>query len=228
MWESGNFKEVIERSGRAYSDGSGGPKEVPKEVTQVSFGAVAFDFCILDQLSFEIANLAVIGGQVPGRQTVPRAELWGGIQTLLRTPSYASLDLGIDAKYVTQGVKSRGKLCSGDNGDLWSITYNIIDSRAGPTNIFKVSSHLEDQGASCIIQDKINFLDLAGNALADAVAEKVAVMIKPDSNCCMSANYANILGFLVAKRLVLIQADIRQTQDTSARIYALEEIPGQY
>ncbi len=44
VWASDNFDKVLALTGRAYSDGSGGPEDVPRSVSQVSFGAVCFDF----------------------------------------------------------------------------------------------------------------------------------------------------------------------------------------
>ena len=169
-WESSNFKESLDLSGRAYSDGSGGPKDVPRSITQVAFGATSFCFKQGVGTDYSLDKVACIGGQVPGKQTVPRAELWGGIQTLIRAHPEWSVNLGIDASYVTRGVVNRGALANGENGDLWRLMFEIIDSRPGRTNIFKVKSHLEDEGPKAIQEGKINFVDLVGNSLADTKA----------------------------------------------------------
>ena len=78
--------------------------------------------------------------------------------------------------------------------------YEIIDCRGGRTNIFKVKSHLEDEGPSAIRLNKITFVDLVGNALADAVAEEAAARIQPDQNQISSANWCDKIGVIVAKR----------------------------
>ncbi len=208
VWASSNFDQVLAQTGRAYSDGSGGPKDVPRNVSQVSFGAACFDFLLDGPHDFVVSNLEVIGGLVPGKQTVPRAELWGGIQVLVRLPSNVEAFLGLDASCVTKGARTRGKLIQGTNGDLWSILYRLIDTRIAPTNVFKVKSHLDEEGPTAVTSGRINMLDLTGKSLADAVAEKVGKMLKPDHNIIASANRADISGFLVAKRLAIIQADI--------------------
>ncbi len=120
IWESGNFKDSLDTSGRAYSDGSGGAKEIPRSITQVAFGAASFSFKHGQGTCYELEEVGCIGGQVPGKQTVPRAELWGGIQTLIRAHPDWDIDLGIDASYVTKGCTNRAKLSSGSN-DLSNV-----------------------------------------------------------------------------------------------------------
>ncbi len=66
---------------------------------------------------------------------------------------------------------------------------------------------------------------MVGNALADAVAEDAAARIQPDQNQIKSANWCDMIGFIVSKRLALIQADIWQARDLAGDIYELEGIP---
>ena len=75
MWASTNFEEALNTSGIAWTDGSGGPKKVPRDIAQVAFGAVSFTLTPTGPASFALSHMACLGGQVPGRQTVPRAEL---------------------------------------------------------------------------------------------------------------------------------------------------------
>ena len=91
---SPDFGATIDKHGSASSDGSGGPPQIPKSITQVGVGAVAFGFTPKGHEDFELEDLACIGGQVPGKQTVPRAELWGAIQTLTRPIPAPTLVLG--------------------------------------------------------------------------------------------------------------------------------------
>ena len=163
--------------GGRYSDGSGGPAAVPKIVSQVAFGVATFEFHIKGPDDYNISNIHFLGGQVPGKQSVPRADLWGAIQTLCRADPEVDIDLGIDAAYVTNGVTNCTKLIAGSNGDLWSIMYVIMQYRTGTTNIFKVKSHLDKAGPKAIQEKRINFLDLAGNFLADSVAESMALRV---------------------------------------------------
>ena len=116
--------------------------------------------CPLSDFSFELQQAGFLGGQVPKKQTVPRAELCGSIQVLSRLP--------IDAMYVTKGVTHRSELEQGPNEDLWSKLFQFIDEHTGNTNILDVKSHLDDAGPAAIKQKKI---EVHANSLADVVAE---------------------------------------------------------
>jgi hypothetical protein len=78
--------------------------------------------------------LACVGGQVPGKQSVPRAELRGAVQTLIRADPNVEIEIGIDASYVTNGVHQRDALCNGANGDLWSMLFEVLDERQASTH----------------------------------------------------------------------------------------------
>ena len=194
-------------------------------MSQVAFGVATFEFQIQGPGDYTISNIHFLGGQVPGKQSVPRAELWGAIQTLCSADPDIDIDLGIDAAYVTNGVTNCTKLSAGSNGDLWSILYTILQYRTGTTNLFKVKSHLDKEGPKAIQERRINFLDLAGNYLADAVAEGMALRVQPMPQLQKSAKQSDCIGFIVAKRIAIIQADIWEKSDPSDRRYELEAIP---
>ena len=81
-------------------------------IRPAAFGTATFRYRLdNDQLHF--FDIQCLGGEVPGAQTVPRAETWGAIVLLTRINSNVIARLGIDASYVTQGVKKRIKLCKG-------------------------------------------------------------------------------------------------------------------
>ena len=84
-----------------------------------------------------------MGGQVPGKQTVPRAELWAAIQVTAAADETIEIDIGIDASYVTKGVLNMDKLSCGNNGDLWSILARPVGGRLGRTLFHKIPSHTE-------------------------------------------------------------------------------------
>ena len=147
---------------------------------------------------------------MPGRQTVPRAELWGAIQVLSRIDENSNIQIPIDAKYVTRGIAHRGDLVQGPDGDLWSILFQLIDERSGVTDFIKVKSHLEDAGK----QDKIAFHHMLANFLEDVVAEEAAKRLLPDLNLERKAKWAERVGVGVAKRLALEQADVGPVEKT--------------
>ena len=86
-----------------------------KNLRQVAFGVATFSLHVLSGTSFELQRIGFSGGQVPGRQTVPRAELWGAIQVLSRVDEKTNIQNPNDAKYVTKGITHRGELEQGPN-----------------------------------------------------------------------------------------------------------------
>ena len=119
--ESCGFQEYASDNVLIASDGSGGSRETPKSVRQVAFGVATFSLQPMSDTSFKLLRTGFLGGQVPGTQTVPRAELWGAIQILSWIDEKSNIQIPIDAKYVTGGIVHRGDLEQGPNGDLWSI-----------------------------------------------------------------------------------------------------------
>ena len=161
---------------------------------------------------------------MPGRQTVPRTELWGAIQILSRVDEKSNIQIPIDAKCVTMCIAHRGDLEQGPNGDLWSIFFQLIDERSGVTDVIKVKSHLEDEGPSGITQNKIGFHHMLANSFADVVAEEAAERLLPDLNLERKAKKAELFGIGVARRLALVQADIWAKRCAAGDIYELEPL----
>ena len=73
--------------------------------------------------------IGFMGGQVPGRQIVPRAELWRAIQVLSRVDETTNIQIPIDTKYVTKGSRSGRELEYGPNGGLLSIFLQLIGAQ---------------------------------------------------------------------------------------------------
>ena len=84
IWEAEGFVETINRSQIGYSDGTGGQGDITKTLRPSAFGLATFNF-ILDHGIPKATNIQVIGGETPGRQTMPRSELWGA---LFKFPEY--------------------------------------------------------------------------------------------------------------------------------------------
>ena len=117
MWESHGFNECANNNVLVASDGTGGSRDTPKCLRKVAFG-VAFSLHVLSRTSFEVQRIGFLCGLVPGRHTVPRAERLGAIQALIRVDVKTTIQLPIDAKYVTKGVTQRDELEYGPTGDL--------------------------------------------------------------------------------------------------------------
>ena len=186
--------------------------------------AVAFSLQPLSDTSFKLLRTGFLGGQVPGRQTVPTTELWGAIQILSRVDEKSNIKIPIDAKYVMRGIAHRGDLEQGPNGDLWSILFQLIDERSGVTDVINVKSHLEDEGPSVTTQNKIGFHHMLANSLADVVAEEAAKRLLPALNLERKAKKAERVGIEVAKRLALVQADIWAKRGAAGDMYELEPL----
>ena len=73
---------------------------------QLLFGLATFDFVLVNGTP-HVTNLAIIGGETPGRQTVPRAELFGAIGRITRVHINVCARIGVGAAYVTNGVFNR-------------------------------------------------------------------------------------------------------------------------
>ena len=169
VWESAGFTETINRSRIGYSDGSGGQSDIAKAIRLTAFGLATFDFLMKDGIP-TASNIEVIGGESPGRQTVPRAELWGAILLISRVHNNVCARIGVDASYVTQGAHNRLRLERGANGDPWGLFFAILDLRSGEIDIHKVSSHIETIGTKAVMWGYAELIDIIGNSLADEAA----------------------------------------------------------
>ena len=114
MWGSSGFKESASDNVLIASDGSGGRRETPQSVRQVAFGVATFSLQPLSDTSFKLLLTGFLGRQVPGRQTVPGAELWGAVQVLSRVDETTNIQIPIDAKYVTRGICTQKWIWSKD------------------------------------------------------------------------------------------------------------------
>ena len=109
--------------------------------------------------------------QVPGKQTVPRAEVWAMRQLLLLVPD-CPLTAYTDASYVHAGCcGKRAKMLQGLNGDLWDLLYQALDARRVPASVCKVKAHLGGKHAA---DGTIELAHLLGNAAADEAAGAAA------------------------------------------------------
>ena len=122
LWITSRFDEVLLESKMGCSDGTRGVGEIPLCIRPAAFGAATFNYCVKDGKP-HFYDFQCLGGQVPGEQTVPRAETWAAIVLMTRLNSNAVARLGIDAAYVTLGAGNRLKLVKGKNGDLWELFF---------------------------------------------------------------------------------------------------------
>ena len=155
-----------------------------------AFGAATFNYAVKDGKP-HFFDFQCIGGQVPGEQTVPRAETWAAIVLMTRLNSNAVARLGIDAAYVTLGAGNRLKLIKGKNGDLWELFFLVFELRTVETHVFKVAPHMEDAGNQAVEEYVAFICDIVGNALADEAAELAAKLLRPSPAKCKEAELAD-------------------------------------
>ena len=109
LWISTKFDETLAASKLAYPDGTRGQDAIPISIRPAAFGAATFEMKI-ENGKPHYYNIQCLGGEVPGEQTVPRAEAWGATVLLTRIHYNAVARLVIDAAYVTGGMTKRLRL----------------------------------------------------------------------------------------------------------------------
>ena len=165
-----------------------------------------------------------LGGEVPGEQTVPRAECWAATILLSRIHPNAVARIGIDAAYVVDGISKRSKLEKGKNGDLWSLFFAILDMRTAQIGIAKVTSHLEEIAFEAIEAQAAEICDIIGNAFADEAASIVAKMLRPTLAEIDEAKVISKTAFFICIRLAFTQARVWHLTNDSRRFEAPPEI----
>ena len=114
-----------------------------------------------------------MASKVPGRQTVPRAEIWAVLMVLLVWGGTYDLTVITDASYTVQGIDdlARRKNGRGPNRDIWQLIYAELDSKAGGgvLTITKVKSHINSAQAYC---HDTPFRHVIVNEIADFAADR--------------------------------------------------------
>ena len=72
-----------------------------------------------------------MASKVPGRQTVPRAEIWAVLMVLMVWGGAYDLQIVTDASYTVQGMDAlaRRKNGRGPNRDIWQLRYAELDAK---------------------------------------------------------------------------------------------------
>ena len=205
IWESMNFVETSNRSGISYSDGTGGQADIVAAIRPVAFGLATFDV-IYERRKLRATNISIIGGETPGGQTLPRAELFGAIILMTRVHNNVCARLGTDAAYVTEGARNRAILERGADGDLLGLFFQRLDLRQNDLQIQKVASHLERAGLHAVMGGYAELVDIIGNALADEAAERAVALLRPKQKAINAAKQTDQLANAICTRIGFIQA----------------------
>ena len=163
----------VKCQGLAYPDGSGGPGWVPKQCAQAGSGLAVLVPEVGPEGVAGFASVAFGGAGVPGRQTVPRAEL-GAIKL---AASLASPGQGLtvfpDATYTSRGLAlddraaRLAKLSKGTNGDLWTELVDTLTEQHLDVRANKVRAHAR---LSEVVAGSVAPEEFLGNLVADAAA----------------------------------------------------------
>ncbi len=215
-WAVGDFGKVADDDGDVYTDGAGPRGRISRPGSRVFAGAVAVRHERRHGVTY-IGDYGVVCGQVPGRQTVPRAEVWGLVLAVAFARSAPSLRIGVDASYAIAGFGRENLVRRGDNGDLWCKLFQLIDQRRGSIAFKKVEAHTADKDLDTVVRKEPLFGDAIGNAMADRAALLGRQLAScDDEDIEWSYLYARTVK--VMKRLAVVQAEEWKARD-DAKIY---------
>lgn len=206
--------------GSLYTDGSGGSsRHIPKALRRVGAGAVSFQTETIEgkPAGLQQNNFALTASSVPGKQTVPRAELFAAIAGVegqcWQTDDQSFSAWTVDAKYVSEGwarkdttrKSSFGRsFGAGANTDLWqAIEAPGVEARLPAPKWVKSHCTLED-----VCAGKLSFEDYFGNGMADVAAGVAADFVAVPDQIAKVATRELRIAFLVAIRIGIIEARV--------------------
>ena len=217
----GDFTKVLQATGVCGVDGSGGTNSSFTRGRSVGAGVGAVLLRDHGDAEDAIIEEAWLASKVPGRQTVPRAEIWVVLMVLLEWDGSHDLQIITDASYTVQGMDalSRRKNGRGPNRDIWRLIYAALDAKqgSGVLIITKVKSHIDGVQAYC---RGTPYGHILVNELADFAAERYADHAgngKADKN----VYYKNVaLLDAVCKRIAIIEATLREYSTDAPQVAA--------
>ncbi len=198
------FSSALKEVKAAYSDGSGGPKHAPAGAPAAGSGVAVIQWGP-DSSAPSVERIEVAAAPVPGRQTVPRAELWAACVMSEHADPSKPAHLLSDAAYIVNTVNDKGRQTRarcGANGDLWSSWAKLDGSRSEPVHVTKVAAHASPvqvlNGSRC-------FADYIGNHIADAAAGAAAERALEENEHARLVERWEARTFLIARRLAAIE-----------------------
>ena len=163
---AGDFVAAAHASGTIYTDGSGGPKIAAAALRRVGAGAAAFHASTSADGTVHLDHIGLVFSQTPGKQSVPRAETFAGVQALSAAEPGFVRAWWSDASYTVKGAEQLHRRQAGSNGDVWVSLGAQLDRHPGllPTKV-KAHTTLDD-----VVAGTIPFEHYFGNGLADVAA----------------------------------------------------------
>lgn len=146
-----------------------------------------------------------MASSTPGKQTVPRAELWAQEVVRAIRNNDGGLELRIDAGYVINGNSKAEERRGGDNGCLWKLHSDFEERRTGNYDAKKVKAR-EEQKVATHLDGKGNLRDDLGNMLADIAADVAANNARMDDQQVSATNRAVATAKNIIRRLAITRA----------------------
>ena len=151
-----------------FSDGSGGVHSKVPRLRRVGWGTV--------RLGQDGELGEACHGSLPGKQTVPRAELMALVILAENIEVAGKFELRVDAQYLLTSMASPSRARRGSNGDLWTRFFWAREQK--PQCILRVArvwrSHITARGVAigCAA-----IFDMRGNTFADEMAGRAAARV---------------------------------------------------
>ena len=168
-------------------------------------------------MSEDSNKTALIFSKVPGKQTVPRSELWALLTLLQRMKAGKAYKVYIDASYVVNG-SAQLRSCSQEgcpsgllettNADLW---YHFHQTVPDTMHLDKVKAHL---GLDAVRNGLITSNSFCGNFIADVLAGAAAELSALPEIERRQADAHLALAYGVCLRLAVLDATAQKLRRT--------------
>ena len=157
-----------------------------------------------DSGPLHVASVRQIFSQVPGLQTVPRAETWVGA-IAIKEARHEVAPWWCDAAYTVLGsfrsaITTR---CQGANGDVWCELQAQLAASPDLSGANKIKAH---QTTECVRMGKLTSEQYLGNGLADVAAVVAGEIFQESATILTSAEADFGLAVLLNLRLATIEA----------------------
>ena len=151
-----------------------------------------------------VHHVGIVTGEVPGRQTVPRAEVVGA-GLAVKEAALSTPKLWSDATVVVAGSSAEGERRDRQllrtNGDCWASFFETYDPQVWP-KVGGVKSH---RSLQAVEDGLITMHQYVGNHLADVAADAAAIAAQPSNMLCQHVERWSGIAFMAAQRLCVIE-----------------------
>ena len=205
--ETSNAKKCFGEAADIFLDGSGGRKSVAK---CCGSAAVALKTSRDDEVDdkFKVNEVALIGSEVPGKQTVPRSELHAarlGMKYVRGTDVRFRPDATYTHNNFNKFEDMKDTLTSGTNGDLWEEFAREVSAAGARISSSRIPSHTSLR--DLVVAPVIPLRAFLGNHLADVTADAAAeAAIERQPTVMSEIERAEAIAFHTMRRLAIVEA----------------------